>query len=199
MKQHSLTNENAEEITSYYHEKQARELCALHALNNLFQSSRFTKQELDTICVNLSAVQSGSNGPLNWTNPHRSVLGTGNYDVNVVMTALSNQGLEAVWWDKRRPLETIAFSNVYGLILNVNSWMSWGLVTIPFKRKHWIAVRKINEFFVNLDSKLKQPVIIGQTDLDIIEFLSQQLHAKEAELLLVVTPEVANEKSWILS
>ncbi len=35
-------------------------------------------------------------------NPHRSVLGTGNYDVNVIMAALHSRGLAAVWWDKRR-------------------------------------------------------------------------------------------------
>lgn len=35
-------------------------------------------------------------------NPHRSVLGTGNYDVNVIMAALQSQELAAVWWDKRR-------------------------------------------------------------------------------------------------
>lgn len=35
-------------------------------------------------------------------NPHRSVLGTGNYDVNVIMAALQGLGLAAVWWDRRR-------------------------------------------------------------------------------------------------
>lgn len=35
-------------------------------------------------------------------NPHRSVLGTGNYDVNVIMAALQSRDLAAVWWDKRR-------------------------------------------------------------------------------------------------
>ena len=34
-----------------YHEKQARELCALHALNNLFQDDQaFSKSDLDNIC-----------------------------------------------------------------------------------------------------------------------------------------------------
>lgn len=35
-------------------------------------------------------------------NPHRSVLGTGNYDVNVIIAALQSRDLAAVWWDKRR-------------------------------------------------------------------------------------------------
>ena len=42
---------NNDELNSIYHEKQVKELCALHALNNLFQNKYFTKQTLDEICV----------------------------------------------------------------------------------------------------------------------------------------------------
>lgn len=34
-----------------YHEKQVKELCALHALNNVFQETFFTKAILDDLCV----------------------------------------------------------------------------------------------------------------------------------------------------
>lgn len=35
-----------------YHEKQVKELCALHALNNLFQDKKaFSKKDLDEICL----------------------------------------------------------------------------------------------------------------------------------------------------
>ena len=38
-----------------YHEKQSRELCGLHALNNLFQSeSAFSATDLNNICYSLS-------------------------------------------------------------------------------------------------------------------------------------------------
>ena len=37
--------------TSIYHEKQVKELCALHTLNNLFQEKHYTKSQLDDICV----------------------------------------------------------------------------------------------------------------------------------------------------
>ena len=37
-----------------YHEKQSRQLCALHSLNNLFQQpGAFRKKDLDTICYKL--------------------------------------------------------------------------------------------------------------------------------------------------
>lgn len=78
-----------------YHERQVRELCALHALNNLFQQKEcFTKAELDIICHTLS--------PDNWINPHKSVLGLGNYDINVIMKALQKKDCEAIWFDKRK-------------------------------------------------------------------------------------------------
>lgn len=78
-----------------YHEKQVRELCALHALNNLFQArDAFTKAELDYICHSLS--------PDRWINPHKSMLGLGNYDINVIMKALQDRGYETIWFDRRK-------------------------------------------------------------------------------------------------
>ncbi|RLU25634.1 hypothetical protein DMN91_001791, partial [Ooceraea biroi] len=55
----------------------------------------FNKQELDQICYSLS--------PDVWINPHKSLLGLGNYDINVIMAALQKRGREAVWFDKRIP------------------------------------------------------------------------------------------------
>ena len=80
-----------------YHERQVRQLCALHVLNGLFQGPRFTKADLDRICQRLSP-----NTGWWWPNPHKSALGLGNYDVNVVMAALQDEGYEAKWFDKRR-------------------------------------------------------------------------------------------------
>uniref|UniRef100_A0A8U8C0V3 ubiquitinyl hydrolase 1 n=1 Tax=Geospiza parvula TaxID=87175 RepID=A0A8U8C0V3_GEOPR len=78
-----------------YHERQRRQLCALHALNNLLQRPWLSQASADRICPPRLA-------PNSRPNPHRSLLGLGNYDVNVVMAALGMLGLAAVWWDKRR-------------------------------------------------------------------------------------------------
>jgi len=40
--------------------------------------------------------------PDTWINPHRSLLGIGNYDINVIMVALQSHGYETVWFDKRK-------------------------------------------------------------------------------------------------
>ncbi|XP_066967177.1 josephin-2-like isoform X2 [Macrobrachium rosenbergii] len=138
-----------------YHEKQIKELCALHSLNNLFQDGgAFAKSELDEICYALS--------PDNWFNPHKSLLGTGNYDINVIMAALTTKGCGVVWFDKRKDPHVIALEKVVGFILNVPSEYRLGPVQLPLRRKHWIAIRNIRGVYYNLDSKLEAPEIIGK-------------------------------------
>ena len=41
----------AGEHITIHHEKQTKELCALHALNNLFQENFYTKSILDKLCI----------------------------------------------------------------------------------------------------------------------------------------------------
>ena len=104
-------------MASIYHEKQSKQLCALHVLNNLFQvffcfdtffskfdlifaqEKAFSKPDLDEICLQL-APDSNS-----WWNPHRSPIGLGNYDINVIMAALTIKDYQAVWFDKRRSVQ----------------------------------------------------------------------------------------------
>ncbi|XP_070581376.1 josephin-1-like [Ptychodera flava] len=171
-----------------YHEKQKRELCALHALNNVFQDGQaYNKQMLDDICQSLA--------PSSMVNPHRSVLGLGNYDVNVIMAALQLKDCEAIWWDKRKNLDMLNADNVLGFILNMPSPLQWGPVSLPIKRKHWVAVRELDNVFYNLDSKFKNPEVIGDKEA-LKSFLKAQIRAKDCELLLVVSKTVAERKSW---
>ncbi|XP_076010898.1 josephin-2 [Genypterus blacodes] len=173
-----------------FHEKQRLELCAIHALNNVLQERVFTKETADDICKRLA--------PQCVVNPHRSVLGTGNYDVNVIMAALQSRELAAVWWDKRRSLQNLCPSSVQGFILNVPSRVSLGFVSLPLRRRHWLAVRQVNGQYFNLDSKLKSPVCIGG-EAELCTFLSEQLSQEVAEMLLVVQREVEEDGSWLVS
>ncbi|CAD6241087.1 GSCOCG00009122001-RA-CDS [Cotesia congregata] len=174
---------------SIYHERQVKELCALHALNNLFQERGFSKQELDQICYGLS--------PDVWINPHKSLLGLGNYDINVIMAALQKKGCEAIWFDKRRDLNSLNLDKIDGFILNVPTEYKLGFVLLPLKKRHWIALRKIKGAFYNLDSKLDSPVLIGNND-ELIAYLKDQILSKEKELLLVVSREIANNQDWLI-
>uniref|UniRef100_A0A8C6W7R4 ubiquitinyl hydrolase 1 n=1 Tax=Nannospalax galili TaxID=1026970 RepID=A0A8C6W7R4_NANGA len=97
---------------SVYHERQRLELCAVHALNNVLQQQLFSQEAADEICKRLA--------PDSRLNPHRSLLGTGNYDVNVIMAALQGLGLAAVWWDRRRVfLETALAQGLCEVLLVV--------------------------------------------------------------------------------
>ncbi|XP_042623461.1 josephin-1-like isoform X2 [Cyprinus carpio] len=172
-----------------YHEKQHRELCALHALNNVFQDgAAFSRDALQDIYQRLS--------PSTLVTPHKkNMLGNGNYDVNVIMAALQTRGFEAVWWDKRRDVGSIALPNVTGFILNVPSNLRWGPLRLPLKRQHWIGVREVGGVYYNLDSKLRSPHAIGTAD-ELRKFLRHQLRGKNCELLLVVPEEVEVHQTW---
>uniref|UniRef100_A0ACB8EUR3 Josephin-2 n=1 Tax=Sphaerodactylus townsendi TaxID=933632 RepID=A0ACB8EUR3_9SAUR len=129
-------------------------------------------------------------------NPHRSFLGTGNYDVNVIMAALQSVGLVAIWWDKRRPLEQLSLEGVLGFIVNVPSNVSLGFLSLPMRRRHWIAVRQLDGTYYNLDSKLKAPVPIGG-EAELRLFLQEVLSQGPCELLLVVPHEAEEAGSWL--
>ncbi|GAB6022886.1 Josephin-1 [Chamberlinius hualienensis] len=177
-----------EELHAVYHEKQVKELCALHALNNLFQDSKaFSKCQLDNICLRLS--------PDRFINPHRSILGFGNYDINVIMAALQNKNYETVWFDKRKDPLCLNLPVIMGFILNIPSEYKFGVIQLPIKRKHWIAIRKIGTYYYNLDSKLDKPEIIGN-DGELIQFLRKHLECKDSELFVVVVEEVEKSFSW---
>ncbi|CAL8123479.1 unnamed protein product [Orchesella dallaii] len=181
-----------------YHEKQIKSLCALHALNNLLQDGKAFKQEdLDKICSELD--------PNSWVNPHKSVFGLGNYDINVIMTALQQKQLEAIWFDKRKdPSEELNFENIYGFILNIPSDCRLGWLALPIKRKHWVAIRNLPSIterdagrnnYYNLDSKFDKPESIGITD-NLIDYLRGELKSPEKELFLVVTEDVGRIETW---
>uniref|UniRef100_A0A182FCW8 ubiquitinyl hydrolase 1 n=1 Tax=Anopheles albimanus TaxID=7167 RepID=A0A182FCW8_ANOAL len=142
-----------------YHEKQQRELCALHALNNLFQDKNsFSKSQLDEICQTLS--------PNEYINPHR--------DPSCIDT-----------------------SQIVGFILNVPTTYKVGFVKLPIQRKHWIAVRQINDEFWNLDSKLDAPQCLGN-EANLLQYLREQLTSNDKQLFIVCTTEVGNTQRWLL-
>ncbi|XP_037244467.1 josephin-2 [Falco biarmicus] len=171
-----------------YHERQRLELCAVHALNNVLQRPCFTQEAADEICKRLA--------PNAHLNPHRSLLGTGNYDVNVIMAALQSLELAAVWWDKRRSLERLALGQILGFILNVPSHVSLGFVALPLRRKHWLAVRQLRGTYYNLDSKLRAPVAIGG-EAELRAFLRDFLSQGLCEVFLVVPRAVEEAGAWL--
>uniref|UniRef100_A0A8V5GMV3 Josephin-2 n=2 Tax=Melopsittacus undulatus TaxID=13146 RepID=A0A8V5GMV3_MELUD len=171
-----------------YHERQRLQLCAVHALNNLLQRQCLSRGGAEDICKRLA--------PGAWLNPHRSLLG--NYDVNVVMAALQAQGLAAIWWDKRRPLERLVLPQIFGFILNVPSGPLLGLLPVParLRRQHWLSLRCFQGVYYNLDSKLPQPQPIGGEE-ELRAFLQDFLSQGLSELFLVVPHDVEESRAWL--
>uniref|UniRef100_A0A670J395 ubiquitinyl hydrolase 1 n=1 Tax=Podarcis muralis TaxID=64176 RepID=A0A670J395_PODMU len=65
-----------------------------------------------------------------------------------------------------RPLEQLSLEGVLGFIINVPSNVCLGFLSLPVRRRHWIAVRQLDGTYYNLDSKLKGPAPIGgESDL----------------------------------
>ncbi|KAJ7362090.1 Josephin-1 [Desmophyllum pertusum] len=171
-----------------YHERQRQMLCAVHTLNNLFQDrNAYSKADLDAISYNLS--------PDAFVNPHKNMLGLGNYDVNVVMAALLLKEYEAVWFDKRLGLESLELQQIFGFVVNKPSNVNLIWLEVPIKRPHWFAVRKINDNYYNLDSKLSSPQCIGNEE-KLVEFLTELLSLPAVQLLVIVEKSVAENSLW---
>lgn len=180
-----------------YHERQSRQLCALHALNNLFQNrNAFTKQDLDLICKELAPTS-------RLINPHRSLFGLGCYDVNVIISALGKKDFDVIWFDKRKKLSNLRLEKIYGFILNVPNTPTYGFLNyIPMQahiwstEKHWVTIKKIGNYYYNLDSKLISPDCIGN-DEALLQYLQSSSSIEQVEILIVVTKEDSEQQNWL--
>lgn len=112
------------------------------------------------------------------------MFGLGNYDINVIMAAVSLLDYEIMWWDKRRKITTTEVDGCFGFILNLPSPSRVGGVVLPFKTKHWLAIRKLKNVFYNLDSKLETPQSIGDCQ-QLVHYLSNHLSEEDCELFIV--------------
>ncbi|GKV26175.1 hypothetical protein SLEP1_g35521 [Rubroshorea leprosula] len=146
----------ASEKTQIYHERQRLQFCLLHSLNNLFQQKdAFSRASLNAISKKLVLDDPNKETwtPLSFLfKPHHNAI-TGNYDINVLISALEGKGKSVVWHDRRIGVSSIDLDDgpegtLMGIVLNV-----------PVKRyagfwggRHWIAVRNIDGVCYNLDS-----------------------------------------------
>lgn len=90
-------------------------------------------------------------------------------------------------------------SQVFGFILNVPSEYKIGFVSLPLRRRHWIALRCINDVYWNLDSKLDAPKAIGM-DANLVRFLGVELASKEKELFIIVrSGDIEQQQKWLRS
>lgn len=94
-----------------------------------------------------------------------------------------------------RDPSNIDLNVIVGFILNVPSDYKFGFITLPLRKRHWIAVRQIDGKFYNLDSKLHTPECIGN-EQQLFAFLKQQIQSNDRELFVIVeTSSSANDDS----
>ena len=181
-----------------YHETQRLYFCGIHALNNLLGGPILTKYSLDEIAMRLAPTSGW------WNNPHKSIFGLGNYDVNVLMIALKDQGYETQYLDTRpgknlwetqlKQQETTAL----GLVCNVQG--IWG--------RHWKAIKFVandgdsetstpaiatttTTLFYNLDSKLAAPLKFVSRD-ELVQHLTGLTEADPNTTILLILPVVSD-------
>ena len=140
-----------------YFERQHLQQCAVHTVNNLLNGAepRCTAEELDGICY---ALTPQATQRFYETNPHKSALGTGNYDVSVLEVALRQRSVELQWWDARKPAaEMLATPGTEAAVVNVRRPRMFPL---PDGR-HWLALRRVGGAWTLLDSQEEGPRTLG--------------------------------------
>lgn len=91
--------------------------------------------------------------------PHRNAI-TGNYDANVLISALNSRNKEVVWFDRRNGAETLLTEiadygdRLLGIIVNISTRKWLGM----WQARHWVAIRKLQGVWYNLDSDHTTPV-----------------------------------------
>ncbi|KAG0066620.1 Josephin-1 [Linnemannia elongata] len=160
---------------SLYHECQNHGQCGKHTLNNLLQGPVYSIADLDVIAEDLRKTAQESLQKTIWKNPYKSPMGMGYYDVSVLEAALNKQHCTLAWFDARRDIAeslTQQDDSMVGLIVHVPTSPRW----VPFwKGQHWFGILRLsNGAFVNLDSRLSQPMAFAGFD-DTIEFLNEIL------------------------
>lgn len=114
---------------------------------------------------------------------HHNVL-TGNYDINVLIAALEGRGKNVVWHDRRCGAAMINLDNkLFGIVVNVPVRRYGGL----WKGRHWIALRRVDNIWYNLDSDFSEPYEFKNSE-EIRDFLDGVISSK-GEILLVMNGE----------
>ncbi|CAD8069682.1 unnamed protein product [Paramecium primaurelia] len=166
----------------YEHQTQNYRRCGLHAVNNLLQQNKYTRQDFENIAEEIKKETSLS---------HYTYF-LGNYDLNVIERILLKESYEIVWVRQNQEIneELIADPQVYGLLISLIKEMSFIEKLCNWDPRHWVSIRKVIkhddelEFYYH-DSSLKAPQIKQTPDM-IQELKNLQMDkAKENYILLV--------------
>ena len=147
-----------------------------------FQAHVYDKLSFDAICEQLT--------PDSWINPHRSLLGLGNYDINVLIAALQQHSYSTHWHDRRRPLASLQLPRIAALLVNCTSSRLLGL----YSTQHWYAVRPFaaGRDWWNLNSQLRQPEQLQ----DVLAYCQAAMKDERTQLLIVAPQQWDREQLY---
>lgn len=184
-----------------FHERQTRQQCGLHCVNNLLQWRCYEHADFDRISAELLDQRAKLSG-----RPSRVLsrvpgakccfflnAAASDYDVQVLELALGKQGACLKWFDRRKTIEDadLQQDDLFGLIVNRRTWKPSCCGRPRFEKRHWLCIRRTTSGFYNLDSHLVNPKQLGST-ADTLEWLRGTLADEGSCLFLVLREQQAS-------
>jgi ataxin-3 len=163
-----------------FHEKQEGHLCAQHCLNSLLQGDYYSAVDLATIAHQLDNIEhkfmseagTSSKEYLNFLSQESSNYDdSGYFSIQVIQEALKSWSLELIPFSSQDELAQEARLNP----INQKAYIC------HFKH-HWYTIRKIGNYWFNLNSILNKPQLITDTYLSV---LLAQLQAEGYSIFIV--------------
>lgn len=150
-----------------YHERQRRNLCGMHVVNNLLQRAAVTQRNLEKIAASLDKAERKliknprkkelkywlTGGRKGWRmEPNSNMMHSGNFSIQVLQKALEPFDLRLV--SAKDP-------EVHG----ADAEAPWGFVV--HQNGHWSAMRQIGDYaiWVDLNSTLAKPRLMATEEV----------------------------------
>ena len=152
-------------MESIFHERQDGSLCAQHCLNSLLQGDYYSAVDLAQIAEDLDKAERlhmAEGGP---TNEYHNFLNekSSNYDdsgffsIQVLQKALESWTLELVPFTSQSEIALLAKANPIDQKAFICNF-----------KEHWYTIRKIGNYWFNLNSLFKKPQLISDTYLSVL-------------------------------
>jgi len=152
-----------------YHEKQIGGLCAVHCLNNLMQESMFDEIELSEVAHTLDKMERDTLGGAGLDMESGNVRADGFFSVQVIQQALQARGFQCL------PIGSTEAKAAQDSPVRETAF-------ICNRSEHWFALRRVGNFWFDLNSMLKQPKLVSDTYL---AMTLQQLRADGYSVFVV--------------
>lgn len=173
-----------------HHERQRWWRCGLHAVNALLHAPVYSPRDFERLADDLLTAPRPP-----WAHPHRSVLGLGNYDLNVLMSALHRRGLDVSWLPQTRSVRDVlrAEERLSGFLVNVpGSWQPpWPLSHFLVERRHWIAVTRYGPHFYLVDSNQPAPTRF-ESESDLLSYFASAKNESRHVLYVCAIPPASS-------